>query len=151
MYRAYLAGLLESNDVSKFSAVRLREIIDSFAEVLTQHLHDEIPTLVGLSTLVPEGQPPLDLITMTQKLAQRGVGAMDKTTAVMSFWHNHDDGFEDGLHRGQFPDLPIIVGWLARGVWFWPNRRWWKWGSCDKHFGRKELGGLPEGVEAEVK
>jgi hemerythrin-like domain-containing protein len=124
-FASYLEGLLKG-DVSQFSGTKLRSILDSFAPALNQHLHDEIPTLLGLAKYGDK----LDLKGLLEKEAQLVMGSLSKTKVIPAFLLNHDVAYEGGLHAS-FPSIPAPVKWIFMHVLTLFHYSWWKYAACD--------------------
>lgn len=128
--KTYLHSQPDPPTSQTFSASRLREIIDSFAPKLRQHLADEIPTLLALSKY--EDKIPIN------KIFRRGKASVDGLARIPFFFLNLDETFEDGLWKN-WPPAPAPVKWIARnGLTVW-NKGYWKFAACDGAGRPKEL------------
>lgn len=99
--------------------------MDTFIEPLSQHLHDEIPTLLELA----EYGDKLDLLALMQKEGEKVMAGLSKTAQLPVFLLNHDVTFEGGIHN--FPPIPPPVKWVLMRVFTIPNWTWWKFAACD--------------------
>ncbi|KAF8251619.1 hypothetical protein K440DRAFT_595794 [Wilcoxina mikolae CBS 423.85] len=139
-HKAFSVGLdefdsyLSSITPAEFSGQRLNEIIDTFAVPLTEHLTDEIPTIMGLKQY-EDKVPILDLIN---KEGQQVMAKIPKTTLLAIMTMNLDHGFEGGIHT-DFPPAPWFVKLLMRWIWPVPNRKLWRFASCTAAGVRREL------------
>lgn len=143
--RSCLSTPTSSSSTAAFSGKRLQELIDAFGPILTAHLHDEVESILALEKECEgreEGE--LKLEEMLGEMSKHSKGDLGPTTEVVAFWCNVDDEFEDGLHKGEFPPVGRVLGWVIRYVLSWPKREWRGWTSCGLERRAKELGGLPE-------
>lgn len=124
-FASYLESLLKG-DVRQFSGTKLRSILDSFAPALNQHLHDEIPTLLGLAKYGDK----LDLKGLMENEAEQVMRGLSKTKVMPVFLLNHDVGYEGGIHAS-FPPIPAPVKWVFMHVFTLFHYSWWKYASCD--------------------
>jgi hypothetical protein len=126
-YAEYITSFLNNTvPISQFSGAHLRTLIEAFAEPLNQHLHDEIPTILGLAKY----GDALDLAGIFAKEGEEVMAKLPKTTVMAAFMLNNDVTFEGGIHV--FPPIPGPVRFLLLRVftlWHWS---WWSWTSCDK-------------------
>ena len=113
-----------STAATDFSHLHFREIIDSFASALYQHLADEIPTILGLRGIPDEVLKPL-----WRKAEQHisDVGSMDEMFPLA--FGCIDRGHEGGKHR--FPPVPPVVNLVVK---YWFARKHssaWRFNPCD--------------------
>ncbi|RPB03030.1 hypothetical protein L873DRAFT_1801107 [Choiromyces venosus 120613-1] len=109
-----------------FAGQKLNEIIDTFARPLTQHLTDEIPTLVSLREYGIE-KVPITKIVDTEIKHQ--MGTVNKTTALAFLMTALDVTYEGGLHKN-FPPAPAPVLWFFRNACTLPCKAFWKFAPC---------------------
>ncbi|KAH7412317.1 hypothetical protein DE146DRAFT_275667 [Phaeosphaeria sp. MPI-PUGE-AT-0046c] len=120
----------------EFDSKKLVSFIDSFAPTLTQHLHDEIGTLVKLEKC--DGKRVAKAMKTT---AEAGL-----ETAVMNVMIPQVLGCVDRAYpgSGNFPPVPGILLYLNA---YWYSRKHqgaWRFNPCD-HWGKKRpLLFLPE-------
>lgn len=112
--------------LAEFSGRELRAIIDSFAQPLGQHLHDEIDTLLALAKY-GDG---LDLAGIMAHEGKTVMAQLSKTAVLPAFLLNHDVTYEGGLHKS-FPPVPKPVRWVLIHICTLWRRAWWKYASCD--------------------
>ncbi len=111
-----------------FDGAHLVTIIDSFAGALTQHLRDEIPTLIGLRRFGAEKFK--DYPAMAAGMAQNGMKHAGFTTGIVFVLMCHDITFEDGRWL-DFPPAPKPLLLFIRYVCSIINRSWWRFAPCD--------------------
>lgn len=116
---------LNSGDPSKYSGQEMIAIMDEFLEPLSQHLNDEIPTLIALA----EYGDKLDLKGIMDKEAEQVLAHMSKTTQIPVVLLNHDVTFEGGMHN--FPPIPGPVRWVLMRVCTMFHSDWWRFATCD--------------------
>jgi len=109
-----------------FAGQKLNEILDTFSGALTQHLADEIPTLVALREYGIEKVPITKLIDAE---AQHQIETVNKTTGLAFFMTALDVTYEGGIHKS-FPPAPAPVLWFLRNVCTLPCRSYWKFAPC---------------------
>lgn len=83
---------------------------------------------------------------MGKEEADHVMKKMEPTSTIVAILRSFDKDHEGGIHK-DFPPIPAVVLFLAKWVWSWPNRKWWKWSPCDRNMRRKELGGLGDSGE----
>ncbi|KAL7275243.1 hypothetical protein RUND412_001831 [Rhizina undulata] len=132
-FDAYLKSILKSPE--SFSGARLNGIIDEFGPSLSQHLTDEIPTILNLREYGKE-KVPIKKISADE--AKHSMGGADKKRVLALFVMNLDLTFEGGIHKS-FPPVPWIAWVMLKWVFTWPNRKYWKFSSCDRHGNPREL------------
>jgi hemerythrin-like domain-containing protein len=115
---------LNETDTSKFSAAKCIELMDSFITSLSQHLADEIPTILSLS----EYGNALDLRAMFQREGDQVMKTLSTTKQMPVFLLNHDVTYEGGIHN--FPPIPAPVKFVLMQVCARWNRDWWKFATC---------------------
>jgi hemerythrin-like domain-containing protein len=145
-HRAFHKGLDEMNDYlgtierkeQPYSGQKLKAIIDSFMPVLTEHLHDEIKTLLALEKYedktdwhkwYKETQAQILKDTQTPEI---------KYTALPLGASSHDKHFENDVYV-DFPGLPWFVLLLLKWVWGNKHAASWKFAPCTLGMERKEL------------
>ncbi|ORY16455.1 hypothetical protein BCR34DRAFT_584396 [Clohesyomyces aquaticus] len=119
---AWLKDLTEGKDT--WDGDKCVALMDSFTEPLSQHLQDEIPTLLGLAKFGDS----MDLKALTQKEADTVMKGLSKTKQMPAFLMNHDVTFEGGIHH--FPPLPAPVTWVLLNVFGRVKSEWWKFAAC---------------------
>jgi len=134
-HHAFLPGLdayeqyVKSTPPANFSSKKLKEIIDSFAAKLVEHLHEEIQTLVDLKQWDPEGKLRVDYDKAVAEL----ITSIDMHTDFPWFLANHDKSYENGVLA--WPPVPFFVPYLIK---YWYSRKHagaWRFCSCD-YFGK---------------
>ncbi|TAQ88517.1 hypothetical protein B7494_g3157 [Chlorociboria aeruginascens] len=134
-FREYLDSI--SSTPEEFSGNHLTQLIDDFAPVLTEHLSDEIPTLLALSRF-GDKLPLRDMINFESKKSPLFVS---KTGGTPFFFRNLDLTFEDGLWAN-WPPMPKFVWWFMNKTFVRVNQNWWKYASCDDQGQPQELPAL---------
>lgn len=122
-FGAWLKDLNET-DASKFSGAKCIELMDSFMAALSEHLADEIPTILSLS----EYGSAMDLKGMLQREADSVMKSLSPTTQMPVFLLNHDVTYEGGIHN--FPPIPAPVKFVLMQVCARWNKDWWKFATC---------------------
>ncbi|EUC33856.1 hypothetical protein COCCADRAFT_95040 [Bipolaris zeicola 26-R-13] len=111
----------------QYDAEVLKGLIDGFAPLLTQHLHEEIETLVGLEKCDGE-----EVRRAMKETADEGAKTADPNLVIpliMGCLDKNYPGSED------FPPLPFFVPWLNA---YWFSRKHggcWRFNPSD-HWGR---------------
>ncbi|KAK5261066.1 hypothetical protein LTR20_007683 [Exophiala xenobiotica] len=119
---------------SEFNGVTLRHIIESFAPDMIQHLHDEIPTLVGLHRL--DSKALMRVWKHAEHLATK-----DTDLYAVAPWMLgcQDRSFTIDGHKPDFPELPWILEVVARS---WLARKYagaWKFCPSDLNGRRRQI------------
>lgn len=129
-HAAFHKGLKEldrycsSRIAADFKHQDFRDLIESFAPALYQHLSDEIPTILALSDI------PNDVLKPLWRKAEQhinDVGSMDEMFPLA--FGCIDRGFENGRHK--FPPVPSVVNLVVK---YWFARRHssvWRFNPCD--------------------
>ncbi|RPA71989.1 hypothetical protein BJ508DRAFT_245101 [Ascobolus immersus RN42] len=131
-FKTYLDSLLADPDT--FDSNKLISLIEAFAPTLTQHLHDEIPTLLNLR----QHGDKIDILRISNEEGEHSMKSMSMTGETCWFMANLDLTYEGGIHK-DFPPAPGVIKWWIRSVaWKW-NGVCWRWGSCSKDGNPKAL------------
>ncbi|KAH7093693.1 hypothetical protein FB567DRAFT_545021 [Paraphoma chrysanthemicola] len=102
-------------------------LLDGFASILTQHLHDEIETLFALEKC--DGEAIRKVMAET---AQEGAKSADPYLVLPQVLGCVDKSYPGGEN---FPPVPFIVPWL-NAYWFARRHKGcWRFNPCD-HWGR---------------
>ena len=147
-HKAFSVGLdefdsyLSSTTPAEFSGQKLNEIIDTLAIPLTEHLTDEIPTIMGLRQYGDK----FSILDLINKEGEKVMAKIAKTTLLSIMTVNLDHGFEGGIHS-DFPPAPWFVKLLMRWIWPVPNRKLWRFASCTAAGVRRELPFAPAKVD----
>ena len=112
----------------------LCRIIDSFGEILVQHLQEEIPTLLALEKFGDR----LPIAELFEKEGKLVMSKVKMSTVLVFFVVCYDMEFEGGMHK-HFPEAPAIIMFLCRYILPWFNRRLWKFAPCTPMGVLKEL------------
>jgi hypothetical protein len=130
-HKAVEAGLRQFDkyisSLEKFSSIELRRVIDSFAPILTDHLENEIKTLVNLRIFVDV--PGFDILSIEAQ-ATKLSGSIYGPDTVPFVLTAADAAFENGLNA-DWPLVPHIESMFADEQW--------KWAPCTMHKQLKEL------------
>lgn len=115
----------------KFDGKRVIELIDSFGPTLTEHLTEEIDTLLGLKRFGEEKMKDVLKIAAEEAgTVMRGIGL---TTGLPFAIVNLDRHFENDSWLTVFPPQPgQTMLAIVRNTTFYYHRDWWKFGSCDR-------------------
>ncbi|KAL0935613.1 uncharacterized protein CTRU02_210204 [Colletotrichum truncatum] len=125
----------------KFDGEKVVTLIAGFGEVLTQHLRDEITTLLDLRKHGLDKMGGLE-----EKFGIEGERNMKELGLVVGLpfcFSNHDLGYEDGLWSS-WPPAPNIVKLLCRHVMYRFNSKRWKFAACDRMGNLQPLYAVPE-------
>ncbi len=119
---SYLDGL--AGREAEFEPAEFSRIVDSFAEALVTHLHNEIPALMDLGRF-----GDVELVAETWysgvQAEIKKTKASDMVTLVPMMILSHDLDYEGGLHHN-FPPMPAPVRFMFRHLLSLPNRQAWK-------------------------
>jgi len=118
---------------SEFNGVTFRHIIESFAPDLIQHLHDEIPTLLGLYVVDSR-----ELMKIWKKAEQIATKDADLYTDAPWLLACQDKAFVIDGEKCTFPGMPWLVEAMIRN---WQGKRHaGAWSFCPSDlFGRRRL------------
>ncbi|KAK6385611.1 hypothetical protein LTS17_001181 [Exophiala oligosperma] len=108
---------------SEYNGVTLKHIIEAFAPDLIQHLHDEIPALVALHVL--DSKTVMKVWKSSEQLPARY-----SDVYVLAPWMLgcQDKSFTIDGHKADFPEMPWVVEFVAKG-WF-ARRHAGAWRFC---------------------
>lgn len=144
-HEAFSAGLKAYDEymgvatAESFSGARLVEIIDSFGQVLVQHLADEIPTILALA----EHREKMDISKVIDDEAKHSMSKLGFKTTVPYLITALDVTFEEGLHK-DFPPAPGLVKAVARALAPRFNKGYWRFAPCAKDGMPKDMLAAPE-------
>jgi hemerythrin superfamily protein len=115
-------------DKVAFDGAKIQANIDEFGKVLTQHLTDEIATLL---TLRKYGDKMHNIMARFAHVGQQQMQEVGMLKGGIWLLVTHDIGYEGGIHAA-FPPAPWFVLWGLRGVGFWAHSDWWKFAPSDR-------------------
>jgi hypothetical protein len=118
-----MASAKDKKEVEQFDASKCRAMMEAFMPPLSEHLADEIPTLLDLRRF-----PDLDLRQMMADEGEKIMGSMSKTDLLPLFFVNHDVLFEGGIHN--FPPVPAPVKFVLSQVFGRWQSAWWQFATC---------------------
>jgi hypothetical protein len=130
-FKSYLDSVTGQESV--FSARELLAIIDSFGASLSQHLADEIPSILALSKYGVK--IPIAKFWAKQRKAKMSLDGMGR---VPFFFLNLDITYEEGLWK-DWPPAPGWVKWVMRNLLTYRNQGYWKFAACGADGTPKEL------------
>jgi hypothetical protein len=159
-YGEYTKDCAESRKT--FDGAHIVSIIDSFGAALTEHLTDEIKTLLGLRRFGEEtmkdypalgaqmGQNALVCPAHQKQRYSFHCGLLTRTpqkhagfkTGLLFMLVVIDRQFEGG-RWSDFPPAPGHILFLLRNVFYYFNKSWWKFGPCDTSFKLRPLYAVP--------
>ena len=113
-------------DPSSFSGAELIRILESYSNILYEHLADEIPTLLALEKYGDK----LPIKALLDEDAQAVMAACPLTTDLTAAWMMIDKTFEGGRYE-EFPPAPMVLQWGLRYALPYWNRSWWRFAPCD--------------------
>ncbi|GKT64227.1 hemerythrin HHE cation binding domain-containing protein [Colletotrichum tofieldiae] len=137
-FKTYVDACVSGKE--KFDGPKLVTLIDGFGEVLTKHLGDEIPSILGLKLFGIEKMAPLE-----QKFAEEGEKSMKALGLIKGLpfcFSNHDVAFEGGLWAS-WPPAPPVVKLLCQHITYRLHTNWWKFAACDRKGNLKPLYAVP--------
>ncbi|KAF1837687.1 hypothetical protein BDW02DRAFT_565799 [Decorospora gaudefroyi] len=112
---------------TEYDAGVLKGLMDGFAGVLTQHLHDEIGTLMRLEGCDGEG-----VARALKEVADEGMKTAEPNLVVPLILGCCDRSFPGSA---TFPPVPFFIPWL-NAYWFARKHSGsWRFNPCD-HWGR---------------
>ncbi|KAI4595288.1 hypothetical protein KJ359_006962 [Pestalotiopsis sp. 9143b] len=125
----YLAGVARGAEA--YDGGRIVDIIDDFGPALSEHLREEIQTLLELKRFGPERMKGLaDALIAEGKANLNKIGLAGG--AVYAFL-GHDKTWENGIWADFPPTPPGLKTVVMRGLYYW-HAAWWKFSPCDQNF-----------------
>lgn len=125
-------------DKEKYDGSRVVALIDGFGSTLTQHLSDEIPSLLSLQQY---GDKMAALPKLFEEEGEKAMKEMGTSGMVWCF-ANLDINFEDGLWKA-WPPAPAPVKLLMRSIFWWMNSETTKFGAVDRAGNMQHLYAVP--------
>ncbi|KAJ7067100.1 hypothetical protein C8F01DRAFT_1079288 [Mycena amicta] len=121
---AYLKAVQEGTAV--YDAATLLEKLDSFAEQLVEHLHEEIHTLElsKMRAVFTE----YDLKDLDAQISKRAMKEISLVTSLPLVLICHDKS-----SAPYFPPLPAPALWIAKYALYYLHSDAWAFGPCDVH------------------
>jgi hypothetical protein len=136
-----------------FDGQRVRKIIDGFGEILTQHLTEEIDTLLSLE---PHSEK-IDWHEYHKKVQKKAVEEGDAVSLLSKIWGGGEELMvwqelevpciitnmelhtEGGIHDSLWPPMPWFVLFMFRW-WHIPKHKGaWRFSSCDSYGNPRDL------------
>lgn len=131
VYKAYVFDTKPED----FSPQELRRILDSFCYILSEHLHEEIPTLLDLH--IYDSDALMKIWKTTEKAA---LSQLDNYRHGPLMFGCQDLSFRlDGKVAPAFPNVPFFVPYLVRFLYERTHRDVWKFNPCSSFRARREL------------
>ncbi|KAF2496602.1 hypothetical protein BU16DRAFT_537769 [Lophium mytilinum] len=132
-------GLMDANVKQhgreyKFAGQTLVDRMDSFKDVLIEHLTDEIPTILNLAQYGDR----LDMLKLMDEDGKRAMCSLSKFHGLRLFFCNDDVTYENGMHAA-FPPAPKIAKLVIMHLFTYWNPGYWKFATFDKWGMPKEL------------
>jgi len=118
-FEEYVRGCEEGNE--KFSAEKLKAIVDSFGETLTDHLKDEIPTLLRLEGV--DSKALREAYGLFDKELRKG----EKDALYPIVMGCSDKSFEGG---NTFPEAPFFVPYVIHYYFERKYKGSWRFNPC---------------------
>ncbi|KAM7187697.1 hemerythrin HHE cation binding domain containing protein [Rhypophila sp. PSN 637] len=125
----YVADLQAGKE--KYDGKKVLELIDSFGQVLTEHLGDEIPTLLGLNKYSAIFTGENSLKKKMDTMGKDAMGSVSLSKLAVMF-ANIDVEYEGGLWKS-WPPAPGFIKLLLRYIFYALNNNETRFGACDKH------------------
>jgi len=119
---------------------RIVALIDAFGNILSGHLADEIPTIVGLRRF---GDKIEHFPALLDELGTRVMKSAGLVGELPWAFVNVDRAFENGRWKA-WPPAPAVLEFIIRNVAYWVHSDIWKFGSCDRNCQLKPLYAVPE-------
>jgi len=120
---------------------RIMALIDAFGKILSNHLAEEIPTILALRRFGADKLEPLPKL-----LDEQGGKAMQTLGLAAELpWAfvNIDRQFENGRWKA-WPPAPAVIELIVRNVAYWVHSDIWKFGACDRKCQLKPLYAVPK-------
>lgn len=105
----------------------LAEIIESFGSTLTNHLNEEIGTLLSLRVY----GGTVNIEKLISDVGEHALKTASMIGTIPFCFHNLDNAFEGGLHKKTFPPAPWLIMFLAKWILWIPNRRLWRFAPAN--------------------
>ncbi|KAG6840272.1 hypothetical protein C0991_007795 [Blastosporella zonata] len=118
----YVKGVLAGTVIYDGNEVIAK--LDTFADTLVQHLHDELPTLE--SSKLRAMLTKKDLTDLEASLGKRILKEVSLTNVLPLGLVLHDKA-----SAPHFPPLPAPILWIARHVFYHLHGDAWAFGPCD--------------------
>jgi len=144
-HHAFMDGVKEletflngvQDGTQEYNGERVIEMLEGFAPVLAQHLHDEIPTLD--SAKLRAAMTVADLKDLEKQLGKKIMAETSLSTQLPVALVCHEMTFAPW-----FPGLPAPAMFAARYMLFWLHSDAWAFGPCTAHGVLKPgLGNVP--------
>lgn len=146
----FVTGVREGTE--NYDGVKVRQIIDSFGTVLTDHLKDEITSFEDLEKLGEK----IDWPRWIKRVQEHAVGTAKKVfdptqskwssrltryqdTEIPFLMTNADLSFEKPIHDAVWLPLPWYVAMMFRWFYVPKYKGAWRFSCCDSHSLPKEL------------
>jgi hypothetical protein len=137
-FNAYVQAVIDKKE--KYDGAKVVAMLDAFAEPLTQHLTDEIPTIEGLRK---HADKLGSLQELMDKEGEKNMKALGLTTGLTACFLNLDLHFEDDAWIA-WPPAPAPVKFIVRYLTYWLHSDWWKFAACDRLGNMRPLYAVPE-------
>ncbi|KAK3385611.1 hemerythrin HHE cation binding domain-containing protein [Podospora didyma] len=119
----------------KYDGKKVGALINSFGEILTQHLHSEIPTLVSLKRFGPEKMNGLP--ALQERVAQHAVKRLG-VAGIVWCYANVNRTADEGIFSW-WPPAPAPFTLAMTAIFWYLNQDVTKFGSADRHGNPREL------------
>ncbi|EPE08726.1 hemerythrin hhe cation binding domain-containing protein [Ophiostoma piceae UAMH 11346] len=126
-----------ADGTEKYDSARLLGIIDSFAAVLTQHLTDEITTLLELKKY-DKGSFCAEYKKLSDAAGKGAIEAAGFTTGLVFIVFCCDKSYEGGRWK-TFPPAPAPIMFVVRYIASMVNSSWWKFSPTNQAFQLRPL------------
>jgi hemerythrin-like domain-containing protein len=123
----------------KFSGDKIVAIVDALGPVLTRHLNDEIPTLLGLRQYADKLADLPKLFEDEGQKVMKEIGGPGMVYCAA----NIDMGFEGGMWTN-FPPAPAPVKAFVRNILWWVHPECRKFASVDRSGKLRPLYAVPQ-------
>ncbi|GKT42888.1 uncharacterized protein ColSpa_03069 [Colletotrichum spaethianum] len=137
-FKTYVDACVSGEEM--FDGPKLVTLIDAFGGVLTKHLGDEIPSILGLKTFGTEKMAPLEKVFAEE--GEKSMKALGLVKGLPFCFSNHDIAFEGGRWVN-WPPAPPVIKLLCKQITYRFHTKWWKFAACDRLGNLKPLYAVP--------
>ncbi|ETS84598.1 hypothetical protein PFICI_02623 [Pestalotiopsis fici W106-1] len=127
--QGYLTRIADGAEA--YNGKHIVEIIDKFGPGLSEHLSQEIQTLLELRRFGPDKMK--GLATALAADGQANLKKIGLAGGVVYVFLSHDKTWENGIWADFPPAPPGVKTLVMRGLYYW-HSAWWKFSPCDQNF-----------------
>ncbi|KAH6651687.1 hypothetical protein BKA67DRAFT_660478 [Truncatella angustata] len=122
---------LVANGAEVYDGDIIVRIIDGFGTPLSEHLSEEVQSLVELKRFGPERMK--GLANALKAEGQANLKKIGLLGGVVYAFLGHDATWENGLWADFPPTPPGLKPLVMKGLYYW-HSAWWKFSPCDQNF-----------------